>query len=51
MPCCKNDLNPVLYLETNFKVSTIKFRKKLSEVYDTDTLDVKVWPLNFYNEH
>ena len=28
----------------------IKFRKKLSEVYDTDTHVVKVWPLNFYYE-
>ena len=24
---------------------------KLSEVYDTDILVVKVWPLNFYYEH
>ena len=26
---------------------TIKFRKKFSEVYDTDILVVKVWSLNF----
>ena len=39
------------YIEKPIKSVHDKILEKNSEVYDIDTLVVKVWPLNFYYEH